>query len=157
MDRFLFKINVDYPDAEAELGIMKLVRGEEAAPPQVDEPVDPTAIFAARKAIHGIHLSDSVERYLVDLVMATRRPDHLGDKLAGWLDVGSSPRATIGLDKATRAHAWLAGRDHATPDDVRAVVHAVLRHRLILSYDATADGITPDQVIDEILTQVAVA
>jgi MoxR-like ATPase len=98
-----------------------------------------------------------VERYLVDLVMATRRPDHLGDKLAGWLDVGSSPRATIGLDKATRAHAWLAGRDHATPDDVRAVVHAVLRHRLILSYDATADGITPDQVIDEILTQVAVA
>lgn len=157
MDRFLFKINVDYPDAEAELGIMNLVRGEEKAPPSVADPVDQAAIFSARDAIHAIHVSDSVARYIVDLIIATRQPDGLGDKLTSWLDVGSSPRATIGLDKATRAKAWLAGRDHATPDDVRSVVHAVLRHRLMLSYDATADGITADQVIDEIIAQVAVA
>ena len=157
MDRFLFKISVDYPDGDAELGIMKLVRGEESAPSTVADPIDQAAVFAARREMHDVHMSDSVEHYLVDLVIATREPARFGDKLKGWLETGSSPRATIGLDKATRAKAWLAGRDHATPDDVRSVVHAVLRHRLILSYDATADGIGPDQVIDEIITQVAVA
>ncbi len=158
MDRFLMKIRVDYPDTESELKVMKLVRGEEQAPSSGDEAsIEQSIIFEARKEIHKVQLSDSIEHYIVDLVMATRQPGNYEGPLKDWIEVGSSPRATISLDKATRARAWLQGRDYADPDDVRTIVHSVLRHRLILSYEAAADGITTDQVIDELLKQVAVA
>ena len=159
MDRFLMKVNIDYPDDEAELDIIRLMRNEE----QVSHDIDPVKIsqdhiFAAREQIHELHVSEHVEQYMVALVMATRHPDRYPDSpLAQWVSVGSSPRASINLDKASRAYAWLQGKDFVDPDDVRSVLPAVLRHRLILSYEAAAEGVTSDKVIEEIIRQVAVA
>ncbi len=157
MDRFLMKVNLDYPDSEAELGIVRLVHGEEAPGEEQDAVVEQEQIFAAREAVRTVHTSDNVERYLVDIVMATRSPAGFQGDLPRWIEIGSSPRASISLHRAARARAFLAGRDFVDPDDVRAVAHGVLRHRLILSYDALADNVSADTVIDEILRQVAVA
>jgi MoxR-like ATPase len=158
MDRFLIKVNVDYPDDETELSVIRLVRAEEK-PDSADEPVkiSQETIFSAREEIQKIHIAESIERYIVALVMATRKPERYDSELKNWISIGSSPRASIALDKASRAYAWLQGKDFVDPDDVRKVVHAVLRHRLILSYEALAEGITSDKVIDEIIKQVAVA
>ena len=157
MDRFMLKINLEYPDDEAEAQIIKLVRSEEQGENNVEQ-IDPEHIFTAREEVHNIHMSDAIIDYIVGIVMATRKPERFADSpLQQWLTVGSSPRASIALDKCARAQAWLNGKDFVDPDDVRSIVHGVLRHRLVLSYDAMADGITADQVIDEILAQVAVA
>ncbi len=158
MDRFLIKVDIDYPDDETELAVIRLVRGEEK-PNTNDKPVKISQqdIFTAREEIQQIHISENVERYIVALVMATRKPERYDSELKNWINIGSSPRASIALDKASRAYAWLQGKDFVDPDDVRKVVHAVLRHRLILSYEALAEGINSDQVIDEIIKQVAVA
>jgi len=159
MDRFLMKVDIDYPDDTAELGIIRLVRNEEQASTN-PEPlkISQNHIFSAREQIHTLHVSENIEQYMVALVMATRHPERYPDSpLAQWISVGSSPRATINLDKASRAHAWLQGKDFVDPDDVRSVVPSVLRHRLILSYEAAAEGITSDQVVSEIIRQVAVA
>jgi len=158
MDRFIMKINLEYPDDAAETKIIKLVRSEELNEKQTIDKIDPKCIFEAREEIHQIHVDDNVIDYIVAIVMATRDPERYGDSpLKMWISVGSSPRASISLDKASRAQAWLNGKGYVDPDDVRTVVHAVLRHRLVLSYDALADGITADQVVDEILSQVVVA
>jgi MoxR-like ATPase len=157
MDRFLLKVNLDYPTTDAELEIVRLVHGEESAAPSNPERVTQSELFEARDAVRNVHLSDNVERYLVDIVMATREPSAYSGELAQWIEIGSSPRASIGLHRAARARAFLQGRDYVDPDDVRCIAHPVLRHRLILSYDALADGISPDQVVDAILRQVAVA
>ena len=159
MDRFVMKIAIDYPGDDAELGIVRLVRGEEKpAANSGTVRVDQTHIFAARDQIHALHISEGVERYIVALTMATRDLGRYDTgPLKDWIEVGSSPRASINLDRCARANAWLDGRDYVDPDDVRAVVHAVLRHRLILTYEAAADGVTADQVVDEIVRQVAVA
>ncbi len=157
MDRFIMKVTVDYPEDDAEAQIIKLVRGEEKSQQSVEK-IDAEHIFTARDEIHHVHMSDAMVDYIVAIVMATRKPERYPDSpLQQWLNVGSSPRASISLDKCARAQAWLNGKDFCDPDDVRAIVHSVLRHRLVLSYDAMADGITADQVIDEILRQVAVA
>ncbi len=157
MDRFIMKINLDYPDDAAEAEIINLVRSEEKQV-QAVENINPDHIFTARDEIHNIHCSKAIIDYIVAIVMATRKPERYQDStLAEWLTVGSSPRASIAIDKCARAQAWLKGKDFVDPDDVRSVVHSVLRHRLVLSYDALADGITADDVIDEILKQVAVA
>jgi MoxR-like ATPase len=157
MDRFLMKVNIDYPDDETELGVMRLVRGEEQPKSTAKQvKVEQQAVFTARDEIHAMHLSENVENYMVALVMATRKPERYEGDLRNWIEVGSSPRASIALDKSSRAHAWMQGKDFVDPDDVRSVAHAVLRHRLILSYEAIADGISTDQVVDEIVKQVAV-
>jgi MoxR-like ATPase len=160
MDRFLMHVMIGYGDEVAEGQIIRLVRGESAPatdiPTDKPEPLPQNAIFDARKEIAAVYSSDAIEAYLVDLIFATRYPERYSDQLRSWIEVGASPRGGIGLDKCSRAHAWLAGRDFATPDDIRAVVHNVLRHRLILSYEANADGITADHVIKEIVNQVAV-
>lgn len=162
MDRFLLKVNVDYPTGVAEKDIIRLVRREEQGDvEQASNPdtfqFDTQAIFDARKAIALIEVSDMAEDYMVNLVMATRIPnDYPQSSLSQWIQVGSSPRASIALDKCSRAHAWLNGRDHVTPDDIRAIVPMVLGHRFILSYDALADGVTHQQVIDELLSCVAI-
>ncbi len=156
MDRFLMKISVDYPDAEAELGIVRLLQEEEGSSEPELEMIPQDHIFAARKTIQAMKIAPPVEQYIVDLVMATRLPQEFGDKLAHWIDTGSSPRASINLHRASRASAWLDGRDHVTPDDVRSVLHAVMRHRLIMTYDALADQVTPDAIVDEVIHQVAV-
>ncbi|WNC70245.1 MoxR family ATPase [Thalassotalea nanhaiensis] len=158
MDRFLMKINLDYPDKAAEAQIIKLVRGEEKPTQESFQPIDPQCIFDAREQIFDIHCSDSVLDYMVSIIIATREPENYPDSpLSKWIRVGSSPRASLALDKSARAMAWLNNKEFVDPDDIRQVVHAVLRHRLMLSYDALAEGVTPDQVIDEILKQVAVA
>ena len=158
MDRFIMKINLDYPDADAEEQIIKMVRSEEKPSTEKPAPIDPQCIFDAREQLRDIHCSDAVLKYIVAIVVATRQPDLYPESpLSQWIGVGSSPRATIALDKCSRAMAWLNGKDFVDPDDVRNVVHGVLRHRLILSYDALAEGVSSDRVIDEILSQVAVA
>ena len=157
MDRFLMKISVDYPDGEGELGIVRLLQAEEGHANQDLEMISQDHILAAREVIQQMQIAAPVEQYIVDLVMATRHPQRYSEQLASWIDTGSSPRASIALHRTSRASAWLEGREQVTPDDVRAVLHAILRHRLILSYDALADHVSPDQVIDEIIAQVAVA
>jgi MoxR-like ATPase len=158
MDRFLMKVTIDYPEDEAELGVIRLVRAEENPVSEELSKVDQKHIFTARAEIRDLHIAENVEKYIVALVMATRKPERYPDsELKNWIEVGSSPRASIGLDKAARAHAWLEGKTFVDPDDVRAVVVEVLRHRLVLSYEAIAEGISSDDVIREIVNQVAVA
>tara|TARA_R110000823_G_scaffold132777_7_gene261288 strand:- start:18441 stop:19397 length:957 start_codon:yes stop_codon:yes gene_type:complete len=157
LDRFLLHVRVDYPDAEAETRILRLTRNEAGgAPPQPVGALTQQSVFAARQATLALHMSDAVERYLVQLVMATRNPGNYSAELSGWIEYGGSPRATIALDRCARAHAWLHERDFVSPDDVQAVAADVLRHRLLLSFEAEANGITPDRVIRELLTVVPV-
>jgi len=155
MDRFLLHIRVDYPSPASERQILRLAR-EEAGGAAADSfprlPADD--IFAARRQCLAVHMAPEVEEYLVQLVLATRNPEAYGSELAQWLEYGASPRATIALDRCSRALAWLDDRDFVTPDDIRAIVHDVLRHRLILGFEAEAGGITPDRVVDTLLTRV---
>ena len=159
MDRFLLHVYIDYGTEEAEAQVIRLVRGEEGPTGSADdaEPVVQQVIFDARKEINKVQVSDAIEKYIVDLIFATRYPDRYDEKLASWIRIGASPRGAIGLDKCARVHAWLNDRDHVLPDDIRAVVHGVFRHRIALSYEANADGISSNDVIDEILKLVAVA
>lgn len=158
MDRFLMHVRIGYPDDGDELDIIRLVRGEQGAAqaPQKDA-IAQEIVFAARDEIRAVYSSEAIDRYIVALVSATRHPEKYDKQLAGRLEVGASPRGSLALDKCSRVCAWLDGRDHVVPDDVRAVVRDCLRHRLILSYDANAAGVSVDQVIDAIVQQVAVA
>jgi len=158
MDRFLMHVRIDYPADEDELKIIRLVRGEQGAGQEsAQDPIAQETVFAARDEIHAVYSSEAIDRYIVALVSATRHPEKYGKELAGWLEVGASPRGSLALDKCSRAYAWLRGRDHVVPDDVRAVVHDCLRHRLILSYDANAEGVSADRVLDAVIKLVAVA
>jgi len=151
------KISVDYPDTAAELAIVRMLQAEEADQQADLSQISQDHIFAAREVIGAMKIAAPVEQYIVDLVMATRQPGNYSTDLDSWIDTGSSPRASIALHRCSRASAWLAGRDHVLPEDVTSVVHSVLRHRMILSYDAIADNVSPDQVIDELVKLVAVA
>ena len=159
MDRFLLHVYIDYGTEEAEAQVIRLVRGEEGSAGSSDDsaPVVQQVIFDAREEINRVQVPDVIEKYIVDLVFATRYPDRYDEKLASWIRIGASPRGAIGLDKCARVHAWLNGRDHVLPDDVRATVHAVLRHRIALSYEANADNVSTNDVIDKILKLVAIA
>ncbi|KPV92058.1 replication factor C small subunit [Pseudoalteromonas sp. P1-30] len=157
LDRFLLHLSIDYPGAEHELDILRLTRGEALNEQQaVMQQITQSDLFAARQAILGLYLAEPLEQYLVQLIIATREGAKFDEQLGRWIEFGASPRATIALDKCARAHAWLQGRDFVAPDDIQAVVHNVLRHRIILSYEAQADGITKDQVISRIVELVAV-
>lgn len=161
LDRFLMHVTIGYPDAASERNILRLVRNENktegqeqaAAAPHIDQ----ATIFAARQAVLALHMEPVVEDYIVQLTMATREPELYGEDLANWLDYGASPRGTISLDLCARAHAYLLGKDFVSPDDVQAVVHDVFRHRLIVSFEAEATGITADHIIDTLLQRVATA
>ncbi|WOT06703.1 AAA family ATPase [Shewanella youngdeokensis] len=167
MDRFTLKVNVDYPDRVAELAIIQLVRREEKASQftteelseQDDEQgctVTPADIINGQRELADIHVSPVMENYIVDLVMATRKADEYSNaSFVNWIEIGASPRASIALDRCARANAWLDGRDFVDPDDVRSVLHSVLGHRLSLSYDAVAQGVKPEQVVDDLLKHVA--
>ncbi|GAL36671.1 MoxR-like ATPase in aerotolerance operon [Vibrio maritimus] len=158
LDRFLLHLEVDYPNEESELAILRLNRGEaQGGHQQFEEKLSQETIFKARQEVLAIHMADAIERYIVRLVMATRQPDTYSQKLANWVEMGVSPRATIALDRAARAHAWLAGRDFVSPEDVHQVIYPVLRHRLLLSYQAQAEGVTGNRVIEELLNTVASA
>jgi MoxR-like ATPase len=160
LDRFLMHVRVDYPDAKSEVEIMELVRSEEkkaSAHGEETQKLAAEVVLGARQEITDITVSKAVADYIVALVMATRYPEKIDAELAKWVQVGASPRGVIGLDKVSRTHAWLNGRDFVTPDDVQQTVHDVFRHRLVLSYEAHAGGITADQAIDRILEKVATA
>jgi len=165
MDRFLMHVLITYPPVEDEVEVIALVRKEEIAALKEDGPgtesvekmqaIPQEAVFEARREIGGIHVSDAMQRYMADLVNATRFPENYGQDLKRWIEVGASPRASIALDKCGRAHAWLNGRDYVDPEDIRAIIAGVLRHRLGLTFEAQGEGISPDAVIKELTCQVA--
>lgn len=160
LDRFLLHVVVGYPDAETEQQILRINRdearnanGNDFTPPvQVAQ----ETVAAARKEILDLHLADELERYIVNLVIATREPGRLDASLADAVQFGASPRASIAIDRASRAHAWLQGRDYVGPDDIQAVAPDVMRHRILLSFEAEADGMSPDDFIQRILAGVGV-
>lgn len=157
LDRFLMQVNVSYPDAEAETRILKLARSEASGTtPALPQPLSQDAVFKARQAVLSVHMAEAVEAYIVQLVIATREPGAYDNELSDWLEFGASPRATIALDRCARANAYLHGRDYVSPDDVQAVVTDCLKHRLILSFEAEAAGVTRAQVINRLLETVAV-
>ena len=158
LDRFLLHVLVDYPDRQAEADILRLVRDENAGTKATSNKPAPTLmtqtqIHQARQELLALHMAEPVERYIVELILATRTPP---SGLAPLIELGVSPRGTIGMDLCARAHAWLAQRDFVTPDDVQAVAGDVLRHRLICSFEADAQGLTSDFLIDQLLQQVPV-
>jgi MoxR-like ATPase len=158
LDRFLMHVEIGYPDAASELEILKLNRGEALKSDKTSvKEITQADIFAAREQVMKIHMAPAVENYIVDLIMATRNPEKYDDKLKQWLAYGASPRATIALDRCARARAWLNNRDFVSPEDVQAVFHNVLRHRIIMTYQAEAEGISSNQLLDHLLSLVAVA
>ncbi len=158
LDRFLLHVRVGYPDLESERKILMLTRAEAASePPATGGGIAEAAIFAARQQVLELYMAEPVERYLVELVLASREPARYSEQLARWLEYGGSPRATIALDRCARALAWLRGSDFVSPDDVQNVAGDILRHRLILSFEAEANGIDADRVVAELLGAVPVA
>jgi MoxR-like ATPase len=158
LDRFLLHVRVDYPDLATERAILALHRREALS----EEPTAPAVrvsqqeVFAARRQIMDLYLAPDLEDYLLHLVLATRDPRPYGADLGDWLRFGASPRATLALDRCARARAWLAGRDYISPGDIQELAPDVLRHRVLLSYEAEAQGRTPDQFIGELLNRVPV-
>lgn len=158
-DRFLLHVTIEHPNDENELKIQRLVFSEEAAVGQESDVsvIPQDVLLEARREVQKVELAEPIEKYMVALIGATRRPAEFGENLQRWIRIGASPRGTLALGRASRAYAWLQGRDHVLPDDVRSVAHECLRHRLVLSYEATAEGVTPDHVVQELLKVVAVA
>jgi len=160
LDRFLMHVRIGYPDIESEQTILRLARKEQNQSQDHKEglmELSQETIFEARKEISQIHMSEAVENYIVHLTMATRQPEKYGDDLERWIGYGASPRATIALDRCSRAYAWLQQKDFVSPDDVRAVLHDVYRHRILITFEAEAEGITTDHVINELIHRVPAA
>jgi len=170
LDRFLMHILIDYPNAETELKILNIARADFLNDSEKKDatltdiltlPSSPAkltqeSLFAIRKELPSLYMSPELERYLVEIVMATRNPESYGDGLSRWLEWGASPRGCIGLDRCSRAHAWMKGRDFVTPDDIQEVAADVLRHRIVLSYEALSEGVNSTQVINSVLDHVPV-
>jgi len=181
LDRFLLHVRIDYPDAESEKKILALARDEAMqhntlhnaqsanaqstgqSPNKTDTTSHKPAVrvsqqdlFTARDEVLNIYLADNLEAYLLEIILATRNPASYGADLAQWIQYGASPRASIALDRCARAHAWLAGRDYVDPEDIQTMAYDVLRHRILLTYEAEADGVTPDRFIRELITRIAV-
>lgn len=163
LDRFLLHVRISYPAMDVERRILHLARDEarneasnktEAGSTFV--PIRSSELRQARREVLDLHLAENLQEYLLQLVVATRDPSPWGTELVGWIAYGASPRASIALDRCARARAWLAGRDYVTPEDIQQLAFDVLRHRLLLSYEAEAEGITPDRVVNEILARVPV-
>ena len=160
LDRFLMHVTITYPNNTDEKAILHLARDEARAAGGNggDSPhiIGQQDVFDARRAVLEMYLSDDLEQYLLEIVLATRDPKVYGEDLAEWIEYGASPRASIALDRCARAHAWLDGRDYVGPEDIQAIAPDVLRHRIILNYEAVADGVTPDQFISELISRIAV-
>jgi len=161
LDRFLLHVKIGYPAPEDERLILELARREalDDLTTHLDPPALPLMsqhdIAEARRAVLDVHLAEAVEKYLLEIVFATREPAVYGDDLARWIEFGASPRATIALDRAARARAWLAGRDYVTPEDIQNLAPDVLRHRIILDFEAEGDGIDTSRCIDTLLARVS--
>ncbi|HLT90307.1 MAG TPA: MoxR family ATPase [Woeseiaceae bacterium] len=160
LDRFLLHVKVGYPAIEDERRILVLNREEAKAgkrdPFRPEELLSESAVMEARRAILDLYLADELEQYIVNVVVATRDPGAVDPSLAGQVLYGASPRACMGIDRTARARAWLAGRDYVAPEDIQDVAPDVLRHRIVLSFEAEADGVTADSVVERILDAVGV-
>jgi MoxR-like ATPase len=162
LDRFLLHVFVNYPDAAGEHAILELNRAEQRRSATDEalftapEMLTQKEVLAARLQVLDQHLSRPLEEYIVQIVLATRAPERYGEDLRGVLQYGASPRATIALDRCARAHAWLAGRDYVTPEDVQTMAHDVLRHRILLGFEAEASGRSPNEIIDTLLARIGV-
>jgi len=160
LDRFLMHISIGYPDAKAEQDILELARGQ--ARDELGERPAPTTlvtqeqVFEAQRQVLDLHMAPALQEYIVQLVLATREPGKWDAELGRLVSYGASPRATIGLDRCARARAWLDSRDFVSPDDIHAVIHEVMRHRVLLSYEAEADGVTVDELVNRLLDLVPV-
>lgn len=160
LDRFLMYVTISYPDEHVEREILSLARQEAMQGYQATaatiKPLSQVLLFQARQQVLQVHTSPALEQYIVQLVIATRHPGVYGESLGRWLRFGASPRATIALDRCSKAHAWLAGRDFVTPEDIHAIAHEVLRHRILLTYEAEAEGVRCDEFISELLQRIPV-
>ncbi|MDI9819644.1 MULTISPECIES: MoxR family ATPase [unclassified Legionella] len=162
LDRFLMYVKIAYPDTQVERDILSLARTEAIGALELTgkastiKPLTQTDLFEARREVLKVHTSEALDNYLVQLVVATRNPAVYSEELARWLRYGASPRATIALDRCAKAHAWLAGRNYVTPEDIHIIAHDVLRHRILLTFEAEAEGISSDQFIDSLLRLIAV-
>ncbi|VAW75557.1 MoxR-like ATPase in aerotolerance operon [hydrothermal vent metagenome] len=160
LDRFLMHIKVGYPSVESEHKILQLVRNEQTATHKTSTAtvtkVSQEDIFSARQSVLQVFMGENLEQYLVQLVLATRNPDSYSKDLARWIQYGASPRATLSLDRCARAVAWLDNRDYVVPEDIQVIAHDIMRHRVLTTYEAEAEGVTPDKVISELLNRVAV-
>jgi len=161
LDRFLMHVRVGYPDAGAEKQILELARNQARSQALNDDRnevlLSQAQIFKAQQEVLSLHMAPAVEEYLVQLLLASRNPAPYGDDLARWINYGASPRGTIALDRCARAQAWLQGRDYVSPQDIQAVVFDTLRHRILLSFEAEAEGLTSDEVIRELVRRVPVS
>lgn len=160
LDRFLLHVKIDYPNAVHEKTILHLAREEaKGALKSGHKPVEKISqqtLFAARNEVLDIYMAEALEQYLLQIILATRTPAAYGEDLAKWIEYGASPRASIALDRCARAKAWLDQRDFVDPGDIQALAYDVLRHRLILSYEAEAEGISSDDVIKQLIARIAV-
>lgn len=161
LDRFLMYVKIDYPNADVEQQILHLARREALSealiqPHEHKNKLPQKVLFDARKQVLEVHTSEALENYLVELVVASRNPARYSEELSKWVRFGASPRATIALDRCSKAHAWLDGRDYVTPEDIHIIAHDVLRHRILLSFEAEAEGVSRDDFIDNLLSLVAV-
>ena len=160
LDRFLLHIKIDYPEAEHEKNILHLARreakGEKQTLAENFQPISQQTVLNARQEVLDIYMADALENYLLQIILATRNPAAYGKDLAGWLQFGASPRASIGLDRCARAKAWLQQRDFVGPEDIQEMAFDILSHRLILSYEAEAEGITTEHFINELISRIAV-
>ncbi len=157
LDRFIMHLELDYPDAQTEKEILQL-NHKEILQQRVAEvtPLLNEQIFTIRNEVMKINIAAHLEQYLIDLIIATRKPQNYGSQLKEWISYGASPRATLALMRSAKAQAWLDNRDYVMPDDIIKNLYPVLRHRLILSYEAEAQGINANRVIKEIINQVAI-
>ena len=157
LDRFLMYVKIDYPSSEVEKKILDLSRREASMKIEAETfKLSQQQILQARKDIFAIHFSPALEDYMVQLVLATRKNSNDNDNMHRWISFGASPRATISLDRCARAQAWLEGRDYIIPEDIHAVVHDVLRHRIVLSFEAEAEGVTADNIVSELLKNIGI-
>ncbi|HVT63492.1 MAG TPA: MoxR family ATPase [Legionellaceae bacterium] len=164
LDRFLMYVTISYPDELVEREILSLARQEalmgygnaqQSAPSRIT-PLSQRILMQAQQEVLQVHTSPALEEYIVQLVVATRSPAPYGETLGRWVRFGASPRATLALDRCSKAHAWLAGRDFVMPEDIHAIAHEVLRHRILLTYEAEAEGVKCDEFVSELLRRVAV-
>ncbi len=160
LDRFLMHVSIGYPDAKAEQDILELARDQ--ARDELGEKIKPTTVvtqeqvFTAQRQVLDLHMAPALQEYIVQLVLATRDPGKWDKDLGHLVSYGASPRATIGLDRCARARAWIDGRDFVSPDDIHAVIHEIMRHRVLLSYEAEADGVIVDELVNRLLDLVPV-
>lgn len=161
LDRFLMHISIDYPAVESEKQILALAKEQARMEYQHEAAVDTILsreqLQQAQTEVLDLHMAEAVEDYMVQLVIASRNPSAYGNDLARWVNYGASPRGTIALDRCARAHAWLQKRDYVSPEDIQSVIHNVLRHRVLLSFEAEAEGVSADDIISELIRRVPVS